>query len=780
MRANDMNLKKFLLLTGGLTLVAASQHVVAIPSGKFLFGADTETKQPATKAPPKEKAPIVAIPSGKFLFGADTKTKQPATKAPPKEKDSKNKKASEDKKQIERTPSKTDTQSKAERVTLHIAELQDTMRCVADEINALEISKKTLGSDVTPITDRKISFWNSKHFYVGVGASYAWIAVKDKVSADKRTIKWNEQKVDYYAMVSSILYIAKRDAQDNVVYGTDGIIQYDKQPEPKDDAVVKSFYESFTDDNGTYMKLKELDEVDKQQLKDRLKVLVDAFLEKLNILEPDADGLNTIRYTTIEIGDNTYSSIKDDGTDSRRHQFYFGDANKGLSDNDPLKFVNGLNQLDNLCWSNLIFTNYDSTVSGHHVTLLQAMGEYSEQTFGGQQTMTIANIPGVYTTMTSARYTEDSHDGSKNDKFTKTAEMDAINDQIKTYKPSFGGSIFAGYGGTSGRIYYGIELGAGYSHLKTNIIKHSNITPTNQTDFANGNVEYVDKNEEIHNPVKTANILGKVYDPETGKVRPVYVSGMGRQAGATLLSLPDFRTAYDISVKKNVNFSITPIIGLTHVNTVYYVSFGFTYNRYGVKIQPNTEVLKQYANAVPVPYLNGHLENFKGSSFLHEYVKRLNEAGQLIEAQAALSAESAKLPGLEAIHPSAVIETNDAGEKNTFSGIRMIYPHYDDGGISVVGEASERPWLNSDLASKALSVKKVKKFRFGFKPGIGVKTFINRNYFVDLRYSFQFGDKITVKHDEFVAYPAHTGRANMRHKLKMTGHEIKLSFGRLF
>jgi hypothetical protein len=381
--------------------------------------------------------------------------------------------------------------------------------------------------------------------------------------------------------------------------------------------------------------------------------------------------------------------------------------------------------------------------------------------------------------MTSARCSDEVHDGTKNDKYEKTAEMEAIDNQIKTYKPSLGGSIFAGYGGTSGKIYYGIELGAGYSHLKTNIVKHSSITPLNQTDFANGNIEYVDKNEKIHNPVRTAEILGTVYDSDSGKVRPVYVSGMGRQAGATLLSLPDFHTAYDINVKKSVNFFITPMIGFKHVNTIYYCALGLTYSRYEIKIQPNTN-LKQYADAVPIPYINGHLENFKGSSFLHEYVKRLNDDGELVTAQAALNQASAKLPTMNAIYPSAVIETNDAGEQNTFSGIRMIYPHYDDGGISVVGEASGRPWLDSDLSSKALSVKKVKKFRFGLEPTIGVRTFINCNYFVDFKYSFQLGNKITVKHDEFVAYPAHIGRNNMKHKIKITGHKLEVRFGRIF
>jgi hypothetical protein len=658
------------------------------------------------------------------------------------------------------------------------------MQHVADEIKALEISKNTIGNDITPTAYGALPFIKSAHFYIGGAAHYAWVGVTDKISADKRTIKWNEQRVNYYAVVSSILSTVVRDEQGNIEYGDDGLPKYEKHPEPKADEVIRGFYHEVTEGNNTYWKLKDdLTEADKTALRARLKVLVDEFLEKLNILEPDADGKPTIRYTTVEIGDNKYSLIGTDGTyaDGLQHpnEFYFGDAKKGTSDNDKLRFADGTEQLDNLCWANLIFTNYDSVRDGHHVTLLQSLGEYIEQTFGGQQTLTVAGVPGVYTTMTSSRYTEETPGGTTNDKFEKTAELGGIDDQVKAHKPSFGVSVFAGYGGMSGKVYYGVELGAGYSHVNTKIIQHSKTAPTNQTDFAGGNVEYVNKDEDIHNPVKTQEVLGKVYDPATGKVRPVYVSGMGRQAGATLLSLPDFSTAYDVSVKKSVNFSITPMVGFAHVNTVYYISFGFTYSRYEVKIQPHTDVLQHYAGAIPIPYINGHFENFKGNSFLHEYIARLNDDGKLITAQAAVNEESSKVPVLNAIYPSAVIEENDKGERNTFSGVRVVYPHYDDGGISVVGEASERPWLDADLSSKALSVKKVKKFRFGFKPGIGVKTFIGNGYFIDLRYSFQFGDKITVKHDEFVAYPVHTARANMKHKLKMTGHEIKISFGKV-
>ncbi|MDR2074866.1 MAG: hypothetical protein LBP31_01440, partial [Holosporales bacterium] len=423
-----MNFKKLLLLTGGLTLtVAASQHVAALPSGGFLFGEVAKTKQPAAKKACKKGAPSECssgqknpFPQGGFFSIGDNKLSQPAVKTTPT-------KIPESAKQKKHTSGKIGNKSNAEQITSRITELQGTMQNVADEIRALEISKKTLGNDVTPITNKELSSWGSKHFYIGLGASYAWIGVKDKISADKRTIKWNEQKVDYYAMVSSILYTVKTDGQGNIEYGDDGLPKYEKQKEPMDDDIVKSFYEEVTEDDETYMKLKDgITDAEKNQLKARLKVLVDEFLEKLNILETDSKGDNTIRYTQIEIGDNNYSGIDTEGNGSKKHEFYFGDSEEGTSDNNELKFADGLTQLENLNWHNLIFTNYDSILTGHHVTLLQAMGEYAEQTFEGQQTMTAANIPGVYTTMTSARCSDEVHDGTKNDKYEKTAEMEAI------------------------------------------------------------------------------------------------------------------------------------------------------------------------------------------------------------------------------------------------------------------------------------------------------------------------------------------------------------------
>lgn len=227
------------------------------------------------------------------------------------------------------------------------------------------------------------------------------------------------------------------------------------------------------------------------------------------------------------------------------------------------------------------------------------------------------------------------------------------------------------------------------------------------------------------------------------------------------------------------------MIGFMHMNTVYYASLGITYNRYEAKIKPNTKVLGQYADAIPVAYMEGYMENLKGSTFLHKYVKRSNGKGDFVTADNVMgSANASTNYKMEAIYPSAIIEQNNDKEENTFSGLRISYPHYDDGGVSVVGEKTSadhpnRPWLDDNLFNKAVSVQKVKKFRFGFEPGVGFRTYINPKYFIDLRYSCQFSQNLKINHDAFAAYPAHFGRSGMKHKIEITGHKITLSIGRI-
>lgn len=679
-----------------------------------------------------------------------------------------------------------DSTSKVESVTQRIEALSRTMQGISDEIKALEISKKAIGGTVTPVAfDHK----NTSHFYVGLGINYSFMGVKDKVKAPKRTLQWNEQKLDYYSLISTAFSFVKRDNEGNIMYDANGYPQYEIRENPMNDPAIRACYENVTTyadgsiQTGTLIPEKEA------ELKILLKQKVDALIgnaedsnyqNSLMMVAFGAGGMGTndekhFRYSEIFIGDNNY------GNDTET-SFYFGTA---PNPNTTVSYADGINDIANLKWENLIFTDKNQAVDiagnkGQHVTFAQVLGSVVEQTFQGSSTLTAAGQKGMYTNLYSERY----QDGGI-DAFTKSVELAEINEHVKTHKPVFGGHIFGGWGGQSGKIYYGVEVEVGYSGAKANVTK-SNKVYTTQTDFANGNIQYVDKDSVIKNPVTGKDFEdGKVYDENTGKVRPVHLSGLGRQTSATELELPDLSNAYDLDVKKSISFGITPMIGFTHMNTVYYASLGITYSRYEAKIKPNMEVLDAYANAIPVAYMKGYMENLKGSTFLHKYVKRSNGKGEFVTSDNVNeSANSVTKYSMEAIYPASIIEQNSAGEENTFSGLRMNYPHYDDGGVSVVGEndsqtQAERPWLDDKLVSAATSTQNFKKFRFGFEPGIGFRTFISTKYFVDLRYSCQFSQKIKIKHDAFAAYPAHIGRSGMKHNLEVTGHKIRLSFGRI-
>jgi hypothetical protein len=553
---------------------------------------------------------------------------------------------------------------------------------------------------------------------------------------------------------------------------------------------VSEHYEETTGADGQkVMKIKDGHEA---QVKAALKKIVDDLLGKDGLdavvyglhmpgHEEEAENSKVLRGTHIKIGTNeyfdwtSYNAQDADKSDKKyESKFYFGNSGGEYnSANDTLNYEDGIEYLNNLQWNNLILSNYNDETEGPHLTFMQALGEMIEQTHQGTRTSTESGQYGVFTNLATERY----HDGTS-DKFECTKELPEINETIKTHKPSFGGSIFAGYGNRSGNIYYGIEIGGGYSHLKTKLKSENKTKPMNTTEFANGEIQYINKDEVIKNPA-TGQDLGPVYDSTTGKGKPVYVSGMGRQSGAIPLELPDYSNHYEITLKKSINFSVTPMIGIVCSNTVYFVSLGLTYSRYAINIKPNGELLDNYSNAVPVPYIKGYLDSLKGDSYLHEYKTRMTASG-LVDVDDNLSEATQKSEKLNAIYPSAVIETNSNGEKNTFSGIRITYPHYDDGGVYVEGEDSDHPWMDSELSSKALSTKKVKKFRFVIEPGIGVRTFLDHGYFVGLHYSCQLGTNKTISYNEFGAFPAHIGRSNMKYKLKISGHKIKIDFGKAF
>ncbi len=723
----------------------------------------------------------IAFPQGTYLLSSDG-TDEPAAKTYTSKKDSVHPKCWKNK-QRNKCVGK-DGNSNAQRISKRIEELSGMMRSISDEIKALEISKKTVGGDVIPFAGDCRAKNNYSHFYVGLGIDYSWMAVKDKVKADERILKWNEQKVDYYALVSSVLSYVERDNDGNIIYAEDGYPKYHTRQDPMYDDDIKEFYTITTQTDGTQTGTLKAG-VDKAKLQALLKEKVDLLIgysseaNYQNSLMMVTTGKSTdpnqaakyFRYSNVYLGNNEYGN-------TQQGHFYFGTK---ATDNDDLTYKDGLDNWENLKWQNLIFTDkYDQTKAddpGRAVSFMQVLGTVIEQTFEGKSVTTAAGQTGMYTSLYSERYKENDSDA-----FEKTTQLAAIDEHMKSYKPVFGGTVFVGYGARSGKLFYGAELGVGYSCAKTKVVK-SDTNFITQTDFANGCVQYVDKNATVTNPA-TGVEAGKVYDASSGKVRPVYLSGMGRQTSADALELPDFTRGYDLEVKKTVSFSVTPMIGYAHMNTVYYASLGVSYNRYQVKIDPSS-ALSQYSNAIPVAYMKGYMENLKGSTFLHKYLKRLasDGSGEFITVDEISGDANARSNyKMEPIYPSSVVESNSDGEQNVFSGLRINYPHYDDGGISVVGESdsstnAERPWLDSNLAADACSTKKVKKFRFGFEPGVGFRTYLNSRYFVDLRYSFQFGESIKVKHQEFAAYPVHYGRSGMNHKLEITGHKIRLSFG---
>jgi opacity protein-like surface antigen len=685
--------------------------------------------------------------------------------------------------------------SSIERAERELSDLSARMQRTAEELRGLRVGQHAIGRPETlfGMSSRRV------HFYVGLGGSYLSLNTKDKVTSNSRTLTWNEQKIDYYSFVSSIFSKVKRDDDGNIVYGSDGYPEYEKVPEPMDDPEIQAFYHITRDVNGNIVE-SELKNADQMNAESELKLLlakkVRNFLgydsndptygDSLKMVtdgNPVVEGERAafIRNTTVYLGNLIYSPEKDGGC-------YFG---KRQTANDDLKYnTDGIATIQNLMLRNLVFTNKVVGLGetdgegglvpnyGGAVTFSQVIGDAIEQERGGIVTTTMAGQKGMYCNLYSERYMEN---GS--DVFSKTAELAAIDYQVKSHKPTFGGTFFLGVGTTAGRAHLALELGVGFCSVKDRIIRSDQKT-TLQTDFVNGNIQYINKNDTIKNPVTGKDYEdGKVYDPATKKVRPIHVSGFGRQAGVDPLNLPDFDRGYDLWIKKNIVFTATPIIGFSHVNSVYYAAFGFSVNKFKVDIVPNNAIGSQYGNALPTAYMKGYMENLKGDTFLHKYVKRLNESGEYITVDSVSSEENARSNHkMEATHPSAVQETNDKGEVNVFSGLRINYPHYDDGGVSVVNETNgavdeKRPWTDEVLLKNASEKTSFKKNLVVFTPGVGVKTFITPNVFIDARFSYSFGKSFRVENKAFAAYPAHHGRSGEKHDISVREIEVRLAFG---
>jgi hypothetical protein len=666
--------------------------------------------------------------------------------------------------------------SKTNELIKRIGELSDTLKDVSEEIRAIDISKETVGIETPQVSEYKeISTPKNSHFYVGGGLEFEVLMFDDKIKSDRRVFSWSEQKIDYYSMVSSVFSIIQRDSYGNIIYGDDGYPKYSYRINPKDIPEIKACYETREDPAtviggvaGTGQKKMMLIAGKQYEVQNLLKTRVDELIgitskdpiKSLNLVTGSGKEIS-ITHTHVNIGQNEYGH-------EHKEQFYFS-ANEG----NGLTYKDGIQYLDALIWGNLVFTDDAETAvgakveAGAHVPLTQVLGDIIEQTDETVQYTTNSGQIATFTNLYSERVKSN---GS--DVFKKSAELAAINENVRQNKFSFGGNILLGWGAYTGKVYYGAEVSAGYSAAVSKISKQDESEPVVKDLFADGNMQYVSSTSTAQN--KASGEVRKVYVPLAGTVQPVYVSGMGRLTAVTPSSLPDIKTAYEVEIKKGFNFSITPILGLSHASTVYYLSLGMTCDAYEVKISPNTNMLDAYSNMLPITYINGYLEGFGGNTYLHKYKTRITDGGQLI-TQEELLAEKKKVEKMEPIYPAAVLETNTAGEQNTFSGIRITYPHYADGGISVEGEGDARPWLNQENVSKEI---KMKKYMFRFEPGIGFRTYLTSKYFIDLRTSVGLGEKIKIDHDSFAAYPAHIGRPKLRHEIDIIECKVKLSFGR--
>ena len=609
-----------------------------------------------------------------------------------------------------------------------------------------------------------------KNIYFGIGVEYGHFTAKDKIKSSARKYTWNEQRVDYNSVTSSSFQTPKRDTEGKILYNsTTGAIEFDSIPNPKDDSTIKSFY----NEDGTVIPGQE----------NALKVALKDYIEDKILTNPD-DPYTNISHAglMLEYGaderyyfqgtgtpyngqywgqneDGTYGA-QTDGNANQAGQFYFGQSE---NDNEPLTYLDGLGTLENLQWKNLIFTSENNTNRGPHVTLFQTIGDSAEQGYKGVIRLdSNSGQSGMYNTMYSSRYNE-----NLDDSFEKEKELPAISDELKSTKPAMGVTALVGYQITTEPVHIACEFSFGYSNSNVTVIKHDEPTHK-ETDFCSGNVNYVDKTQEITSPVDGSS-LGKVYDETAGTIQPLKNSGLGRMTGAVKKSLTDFKTPYDVKIKKGISFSFTPIIGYRKDNALFYLSCGVTLNKYKVSIIPNKTALDEYDSLVPVGYLNGYMEDLTGKTFLHKYKRKLKDGS---------TNEYVDVNDTYRFHPSAIMEQNSDGEVNTFNGLRMNYPHYRDGGISLVGEESERPWIDSKKVSESKIRKAKKKNVINFEPGVGVRLYLSKSgAFIDFRYSCQFGTTLRMKHPEFAYFPMHIGRSDMKHKIKISGHKVRVCFG---
>lgn len=609
-----------------------------------------------------------------------------------------------------------------------------------------------------------------KNMYFGVGFEYGHSTASDKISTNERQYTWNEQKVDYLAGVQSSLQIPETDENGEIMYNKTGAIKFKTIPDPKDDERIRELY---FDQNGNSLPAGTINN-NKEAIKKRLGVLFrDTFINSKFIRGFALEGINednnpnyitkSFKGTNVRLQvDNDNIPSYADNINNDQNRFYFGETDE----QGTVYYQNdGLNNIKNLQWRNLILTSYQGADNnGPQLTFPQLLGDILEYAFNAEVKIQKNNdFKGMFTYLLSERYLD-----GDSDKFSKSNTLSNLNTNIRSSKPSSGLKISLGYELPT-NIYSSIEFAFCLDNSKVRPVQFGNEKQP-KTNFAAGTINYVDKNEHLYNP-RNKNDLGPVYDKESGKICPVKNSGLGRMTGATPKTLKTMQSPYSLTLKKKFSFSITPVLGLLqNDNILLYVSCGITMNNYKATFIPNTSILSQYNNLVPVGIVHGYMEGLDGKTYVHKYSKQLRDGS---------STEFKNERELPRISPNAIIEENSAGEKNVFSGIRINYPHHEDGGMNLVGESvGERPWLNDGNNEKALSRKNKNKFLLNFEPGFGMRVLFDKNIFVDIRYSLQLGFRMSLKYPEFAYYPMHMGRENMKHKLKISSHKFSLVFGK--
>lgn len=181
--------------------------------------------------------------------------------------------------------------------------------------------------------------------------------------------------IDYYGSVCFIgqtLYFLQRNAEGNIIYNPP---EYEMRKAPFNDADVQAFY----DKNGKLSGNKnQLYKLLKKKVDDLIGNSTSNYYNSLMMVATNANKEPCLKYSNVYLGKNTYCdnpNQKKTGTNPKRidGQFYFGIGQIG---HDRLQYVNGIDNLNNLAWRNLIFTGRDPA---SHVPFVQVLIEVGMQ-----------------------------------------------------------------------------------------------------------------------------------------------------------------------------------------------------------------------------------------------------------------------------------------------------------------------------------------------------------------------------------------------------------------